>query len=247
MKLNYKTLLYDKWSEFKNDVIQDISKADVFPYGKYIFRGQENADWKLVASFDRCYEKLSFDERRILQNGFLEDFKILCAEWSMNNKFDQYNTLQIMSIGQHYGLPTRLLDWTFSIYIAAFFAFSNIESNASSVAIWVLDQSHEIWKGEYGVTIETVSVVENDRQKYQNGVFTLNKSPEMAIEDYVDSCARNHIIDGALYKVVIPVSQRRIVLNDLDMMGINFFNLYRGIDGCARAAVLKQFLKNDFD
>jgi hypothetical protein len=39
---------------------------------------------------------------------------------------------------QHYGAPTRLLDWTKSFYVAAFFAFE-VERNANSAAIWAID------------------------------------------------------------------------------------------------------------
>lgn len=239
MKTYYKTLHYENWQRLKADITMDICKDNRFPDNRYIFRGQSNETWKLKATFDRYYGDLPYEQRKKLENDFLEEFKRFCIDWEGQENFKNYDRLQLMSVGQHYGLPTRLLDWTYSLYIAAFFAFANATDESTNVAIWIIDKTHEIWQGEYGVEIKNCRTDENDRQKYQNGLFTLNKSPERAIDDYIGVCANRCKTEGALFKVVIPASERHIVLSDLEMMGINSFNLYRGIEGCAKGAVLK--------
>lgn len=239
MGVNYETLYYEEWYQLKSDIIKDVCNNNIFPDNRYIFRGQGDESWKLIATFDRYYGNLPFEQRKEIENSLIEEFKRLCIYWEGKEKFKTYNNLQLMSAGQHYGLPTRLLDWTYSLYVAIFFAFANVRSSNSNVAIWIIDREHEIWQGEYGITIETCRIDENERQKYQYGIFTLNKSPEKAIEDYVDACAKNCKVEGALFKVVLPTTERKIVLNDLQMMGINYFNLYRGMEGCAMEAVLK--------
>ena len=93
------------------------------------------------------------------------------------------------------------------------------------------------------ISIETAKVEENDRQRYQYGIFTLNRSPLKTIEDYIETCAKEHSVDGALYKIILPIQEQKIVLSDLEMMGINAFNLFRGMEGCAKAAVLREFMK----
>lgn len=243
MTSNFKILHYNSWNELKRDISNDICSDDFFPYHNYIFRGQSNEEWGLVASFDRSYGGLPFEERQKMEKLLIEGFRDLCIGWDGKDKFKNYSLLQLMSVGQHYGLPTRLLDWSYSLYIAAFFAFSDIEEVAPSAAIWVLDMNHESWNAGYGVSIETARIDENDRQKYQYGVFTLNKSPEKSIEDYLSICAKNHSVDGSLYKIIIPVKEKKVILGDLDMMGINHFNIYRGMEGCAKSAVLRAFLK----
>jgi hypothetical protein len=45
-----------------------------------------------------------------------------------------HSSWEVLSILQHYGVPTRLLDWTTSFAVALFFA---IASNPSSPTIWV--------------------------------------------------------------------------------------------------------------
>ncbi len=50
-------------------------------------------------------------------------------------------TLEWLSLLQHHGTPTRLIDFTESPYIAAYFAFQDDESEKSeSVAIWCVNR-----------------------------------------------------------------------------------------------------------
>lgn len=239
MDMNYKKLYYDTWKQFRFEIVNDICKKDILPNYRYIFRGQSNEKWKLMASFDRCYGFLPYEKRKKMEKDLVDEFRKMCIDWENKEKFKKYDDLQVMTVGQHYGLPTRLLDWSYSLYVAAFFAFVNARDSNSNIAIWIIDKEHEIWQGEYGISVETYRNDENERQKYQYGVFTLNRSTEKTIEDYVSACARNCDVEGALIKIVLPAAERNIVLSDLEMMGINYFNLYRGMEGCALNAVLK--------
>lgn len=236
----YKSLDYRTWHELKSTVVYEICKKDIFPYSKYIFRGQTDADWNLVSSFDRNYGSLPYDERKRIETQLLDEFKKTCIEWEGKENFNYYNIQQILSAGQHYGLPTRLLDWSYSIYIASFFAFSQ-KSSSPYAAIWVINTEHEIWKGEYGVSIEKSHILENERQKYQYGIFTRNQTINNTLEEYVEECSKRCNVDGALYKITLPTSERGSVLHDLEMMGINYYSLFRGLEGCAKEAVLKVF------
>lgn len=93
------------------------------------FRGQPNAEWKLIPSIQRC--GLSCEEERYITN----DFRIK-ANQIMDNPPDRRNYAAWMSIMQHYGIPTRMLDWSRSPLIAAFFA---VQSHPTEDAcIWAL-------------------------------------------------------------------------------------------------------------
>jgi hypothetical protein len=47
------------------------------------------------------------------------------------------NSLELLALLQHYGAPTRLLDWTYSLYVAAHFALKQA-ARRSDLAIWAI-------------------------------------------------------------------------------------------------------------
>ena len=245
---SYRKLKYDTWNNFKGNIARDLCGSAFFPEKKYIFRGQRNQDWLLVTSFDRAFGHLEFETRRKIEKSLQNEFRNRCKETSGNGMFDKYNDIQVLSLGQHYGLPTRLLDWSYSLYVAAFFAFAYSKNDYSdNVVIWALDMDHQIWQGDYGVEIVTSKIDENEYQKYQKAIFTLNKTPYVDIQSFVQACNDRCNTDGALTQILIPYNERNIVLNDLEMMSINHMNLFPGFEGCAQTALLKEFVNNNLN
>ncbi len=99
--------------------------ADIHDYLQRpgLFRGQSNADWPLATSFDRCCERESVqkDDRARFEKALNREFRRAYHHYdghvpSSNAK------IEWLSLMQHYGAPTRLLDFTYSIYVAAHFA-----------------------------------------------------------------------------------------------------------------------------
>jgi hypothetical protein len=104
----------------------------------FIFRGQSDHEWQLETSLRRA----------ILQNNPGLQTSITHREKIILNKFkaQAHNYLQSppsasddiewLSLVQDFGGPTRLLDFTESFYIAAFFA---LEDATSTSAIWCIN------------------------------------------------------------------------------------------------------------
>lgn len=243
----YEEIYYNTWEEFKCNYCKDVFDGQFAPQ-KYIFRGQSNSDWGLVSSFDRIYCDLKWNKKHLIQKELLDRFKSNCIRHTAS-VFDNMTDIELMSLAQHYGVPTRLLDWSYSPFIAAYFAFSSTDYNSSSkhVAIWALQKEHEIWQEDIGVSIKEDIVKQNEHQKKQLGCFSILNNQEKSIDSFVISCERNgKNIDGALKKITLPAFEYQYALCELEAMNINASTIFGGLNGCAQESrdfiALKYFL-----
>lgn len=231
----HETITYESWNEFISDYSVDLFHGNFIPY-EFIFRGQAKAEWSLISSFDRLYGTMPWTERNEIEVKLLDNFKVYCTRENIILSSDDNG---IKSLAQHYGVPTRLLDWTYSPFIAAYFAFSShLHDDSDNVAIWALRKEHNIWKADFGVSInEDTYVHENIHQRKQLGCFTIMKNQEASIDGFLESCEKNNQnTKGALVKIIIPASEYKNALYGLSAMNINAMSVYGGLEGCAQAA-----------
>jgi hypothetical protein len=102
---------------------------------QWLFRGHSDASWNLEPSIQRGY---SPQQERYLTNEFRVRARSRYGACPSNNDYPDW-----LALMQHYGLPTRLLDWTYSPLIAAFFAVypdftSATQPNPPDACIWAL-------------------------------------------------------------------------------------------------------------
>lgn len=101
----------------------------------FLYRGMPNIKFRLRTSLDRnCKNKGNALEKSILRNftkyASTEDAKLSESIWRQ------------LIIGQHHGLPTRLLDWTYSPLIALHFATSDevlSQMEENDCVVWAID------------------------------------------------------------------------------------------------------------
>ncbi|HKP45225.1 MAG TPA: FRG domain-containing protein [Pyrinomonadaceae bacterium] len=232
------------WQEFKSVTITSLFGTEPFSRGVYLFRGHGSANWPLMSSFDRWYlgvggnkaNKVKVSERFI--SFFQKEAEGIDVDRSIWT-----DRVARLALAQHSGVPTRLLDWTESPYISAFFAFAGIAlipQPEPNVAVWCLDTRSEIWSKEFGVELLDIPSYGNDRLRNQLGRFTLLRAPFDTLEEYVSN------FDGAesaLTQFLIPSSDACAALADLDVMGINYSKVFPGLEGVARAARLRMLFE----
>lgn len=235
--MTIKTIECTDWTDFKSQIVGDLYEHGRFKKGKYLFRGQGGEDWSLSSTFDRWYHgelKNKVNTAKELLSQFAKECELEDLDDNVRN-----SEIMMLSLGQHNGLPTRLLDWSESPYISAFFAFSShiraTQDSGDKIAIWVIKAEDPIWNSEFGCEIVNVPSFGNERIKNQHGKFTYLRTPQSSIEEYVASYPN----EGVLIKYIIPAHNAVNALADLDSMGINFSRIYPGISGNAMSAQVR--------
>jgi FRG domain len=248
-----KVVRVDSWNDFRDEVNAVV--GEVFG-GTFAFRGQPDSEYELTSSFDRRYGPLSPMQRARTQRRLEDLFQDIAARSAIATPKD---AVAGMCLGQHFGLATRMLDWTESRYIAAFFAFSSLLLRYSSsldaeaardsrrVSVFAIRKSSPLWSHE---TVEILSLgyaaaVDNDRLKRQRGLFTVNRTQHTSIEHFVQSYMEENPAEvdvTPLYRFDIPVGEARKAIRDLHDMRISHSELFPGLEGVAMEAMLAEWL-----
>lgn len=128
----------------------------------YVYRGMTNADFRMVTSLRRnCKDLQQTLEPAILKNfakyAVIEDPGVAQSVWHQ------------MILGQHHGLPTRLLDWTQSALVALHFAVSEDELEHMG------DHDCMVWRVDIGELHALLpEPYQTVMQQYQAEVFSVD-------------------------------------------------------------------------
>lgn len=102
----------------------------------YIFRGQARADWPLIPSLVRCAQSARLDPVQALsiEAAATAEFQTQ-AHLHLPSQmiFDRKDLIAWWGLMQHYYAPTRLLDWTASPFVAAYFAIEREPDHPGAV------------------------------------------------------------------------------------------------------------------
>ncbi len=221
------------WKHYKEHVSKLESR-------RYLFRGQSKPR-RLRTAFHRL-------GRADLGKFLLQDIQTLHKHLSARTKhifnLDIPNENgAFFNLVQHHGYPTPLLDWTYSPYVAAFFAFwhiSNSEAAKASkdqkVRIFVFDQKQ--WRQDFNqplflnaassyFSIMESIAIDNERMIPQQAASSVTNIDD--IESYIKS--KENAEKKYLYVMDLPVKERKTIIRELSCMGITAGSLFPGLDG----------------
>jgi len=242
------------WTQLQGLLFNDSfnSKIDRIR-SPYIYRGLSNCDFHLKTSLARLggfYETLEFH--------LLRNFKKYAHRSDVinNNEWDW------LALAQHHGLPTRLLDWTYSPYVALHFATAELDKFQYDGIIWALKyealkkylpdklRKELISIGSNSFTSDMLNKVYADLAELSaedKDFLVAFESPSLdqrIVNQYAIFTFMSHstsFLDEWLqdkpdlyFRIRIPASMKWEIRDKLDQVNINERVLFPGFDGLCK-------------
>lgn len=203
------------------------------------FRGQSDFTWELSPGIHRTKKGTS-------ETSLLSRFKQSAAMLIQKRYDDDFDWLFLM---QHYGLPTRLLDWSESPLAALYFAVINEEKDKTDAALWLLKPT-EFNKIANIPTLEKNFIPSFDDEELKNySVKSLSSNPRNQLAPIATIATRNspriqaqlgvftiHHLDikpieqfctnNEVVKFKIPAKSKSKIREELSLLEINKFTLF---------------------
>lgn len=119
----------ESWTHLMELLYEDSWDSSIERFrSPYAFRGMLNASWKLETSLIRLGGPIDILEKHLLRN---------FRKYAHSHILDRDSLWYWLTFAQHHGLPTRLLDWTYSPYVALHFATNNLMHFNQDGAVWM--------------------------------------------------------------------------------------------------------------
>jgi len=155
-------IVVNSWCDLQEELFRGAWNPGLKRFrSPFVFRGLSDKDYRLETSLMRMEGPYKLLERHLLRN---------FRKYSQPVSSQLPSFWHLLTIAQHHGLPTRLLDWTYSPYIALHFATANHEKYDIDGVIWVVnfEKAHELLPpqlkkclGEEGAQAFTVELLSN--------------------------------------------------------------------------------------
>lgn len=121
----------NSWEQLFAEMFSNSWDSKIGRYrSPYVFRGLSDSNYKLETTLIRLGGNY-FDMEHHLMRNF--------RKYAQKSDVPKDSIWHWLTVAQHHGLPTRLLDWTYSPLVALHFATANIESYHLDGAVWAVD------------------------------------------------------------------------------------------------------------
>jgi hypothetical protein len=223
-----------------NSVGEVLKLVEAFPHMMWIFRGQADADWALVPKAGRpeYFIPNTKDDEGYPPNQDLVRFECW-RHWAVGCQPDlPENDFEALAFAQHYGLATRLLDWTTNPLIALYFAVEDRPEKDGSMYLHLPERDGDLLTRKLTELEEPVHFSPRPldrRLLHQYAAFTYHPRPNepLAARPFPSSLA-NYVppdIGSNLVRIRIPWQAKKWAPSQLDQLGINRRTLFPDLEG----------------
>lgn len=242
------------FNELQNEVFSDVWDGQLMRYrDNKVYRGMEDKSWGCLPSLNRaCPHDLTLEKQ------MLRSFKKYgYADLPQNMSF-----WQLLALAQQFGLPTRLLDWTYSPLVAAHFVTENVGAYDQDGAIlcadmkvfnkYLPDRLRNILDEErtcsfsFGM-LDSLAGSFEELKTLSDKPFALFFEPASAVDRIANqyalfSLSTDPVIrldelpgaDEAIRRIVIPKEIKLEIRDKLDYINISERMIYPGLGGIAK-------------
>lgn len=218
---------------------QFISEVQLFEQrhiAQWYFRGHTSEKYKLTPSLFRIDVSGSFSNWGEIENYMLNSFM---REAIPHLKYSPTSYDEWLTLAQHHGLPTRLLDWTTSPLIALYFAVEEyIEQTPANVWCYGVSSTNNCleestWMARKIHTEISTCILSpfhiTPRITNQSGCFTKHEFPQNR-QAFIEFDKQEGIFNH-FFKLVINQEDKVSILNELYFLGIHRGFIYPDLDG----------------
>jgi hypothetical protein len=254
-------IIVTSWQEFI-DAIEpclDAYKGHIPPV--YVFRGQADASWLLKPSLLRhllSVTDLGFARKieDLLEMEFLAQASLFQETQGVWMSLEASGRTERWAFMQHHRCPTRLLDWTASAFVAAYFAVNELPDRNGALFVVGAAALDKYWvdsaKGCVDISdddlvnpitservVFTWPKLRSQRLSIQQGHFSVNTKLLKGHDDPIcEACAAtlSKDINKVIYrKIIIAAELKPVILQQLRAMNIAPHALFPSLDGLGQS------------
>jgi len=205
-----------------SDFVEFHDTMQRFANINFLFRGQLDADWGLVPKVGRdAFKDIlpSSSNEELL----LDSWKRYAGHLLTSVPIDNWDWL---SLAQHHGLATRLLDWTKNPLVALYFATEDYNSGKdASVFVYDFKNEDSLLQNVSPFNITSSGVFYpkglTARVISQRGIFSISHLPSVSLDK---------TLKGNFYKLIIKGKSKRKIHKHLEQYGLNEYSIYQDLD-----------------